>query len=284
MTKFILLGATGALGGAIKDLLPGEVILPTRGEIDFTNLETIDKYFAFNKFQDFYVVNCIAYMPADKCELNPEISHQINVTAPLAIAQNLNKRESGRLIHFSSDFVFGTEKETGYSDSDLPNPLNVYGFHKAICEDQLSQFKEFVKIIRFSGLIARTQKKSTFLEKIKNQIDQNIPIKVINDVFSAYSSNSLISEAVSNVFSHENYISHVVSSNSASWHQLASFYIREKLTNSCPISELKVEELQLPATRNKRGVLKPSAWVENLNSYSNWEEMVSDFHNLSEII
>lgn len=56
------------------------------------------------------------------------------------------------LVHISTDYVFGGEKRTPYSEEDAPNPLNVYGVSKLAGEYFVRNICPKHFIVRTSGL------------------------------------------------------------------------------------------------------------------------------------
>lgn len=51
----------------------------------------------------------------------------VNTLAPRALAE-ICCETGAQLLHFSTDFVFDGRKGAPYAESDVPNPINVYGF------------------------------------------------------------------------------------------------------------------------------------------------------------
>jgi dTDP-4-dehydrorhamnose reductase len=62
----------------------------------------------------------------DKAESEPELAMRINGFAPGVLAEEA-KRLGALLVHYSTDYVFDSEKATPYVEDDLPNPINLYG-------------------------------------------------------------------------------------------------------------------------------------------------------------
>jgi dTDP-4-dehydrorhamnose reductase len=67
-------------------------------------------------------------------------------------------RHEARLVTFSTDYVFDGEKETGYVESDLPNPLNVYGHTKLEGEQLALKANPEGLVIRTSWLLSTTHR------------------------------------------------------------------------------------------------------------------------------
>jgi dTDP-4-dehydrorhamnose reductase len=57
----------------------------------------------------------------------------VNAAAPSILASEA-KKLGALLIHYSTDYVFDGSKTTPYLPSDLPNPINYYGYSKLMGE------------------------------------------------------------------------------------------------------------------------------------------------------
>ncbi len=74
--------------------------------------------------QPDWVIHCAAQANVDACEHDPENARELNTELPRKLAQ-LVARGGARLLHVSTDAVFdGHQGE--YTESDPPNPVNVY--------------------------------------------------------------------------------------------------------------------------------------------------------------
>ncbi|WP_059016199.1 dTDP-4-dehydrorhamnose reductase [Mycobacterium sp. M26] len=119
---------TGA-GGQVGAFLAGEaarrgyqVSALTHDDWDITDPLAAERFVA----RDDLVVNCAAVANVDAAEADPERAHAVNVTGPENIAHAC-ARVGGRLVHVSTDYVFGGEKRHPYDVGDATNPLSVYG-------------------------------------------------------------------------------------------------------------------------------------------------------------
>lgn len=119
---------TGA-GGQVGAFLAGEaarrgyqVSALTHHDWDITDPLAAQRFVA----RDDLVVNCAAIANVDAAEADPDRAHAVNVTGPENIAHAC-ARVGARLVHVSTDYVFGGEKRHPYDVGDATNPLSVYG-------------------------------------------------------------------------------------------------------------------------------------------------------------
>jgi dTDP-4-dehydrorhamnose reductase len=82
------------------------------------------------------VVNCAAYTNVDGAEANPGLADAVNHAA-VGVLGRLAAARGIYLLHIGTDFVFDGELERPYRESDVPQPLNVYGVSKLAGEQAL---------------------------------------------------------------------------------------------------------------------------------------------------
>jgi dTDP-4-dehydrorhamnose reductase len=70
------------------------------------------------------VIHCAAIANVDACETDPEAAARMNAELPGTVAEE-SARRGIQMVHISTDGVFDGETG-GYTEEDVPNPLNVY--------------------------------------------------------------------------------------------------------------------------------------------------------------
>tara|TARA_A200000113_G_scaffold223224_1_gene238363 strand:+ start:679 stop:1569 length:891 start_codon:yes stop_codon:yes gene_type:complete len=78
------------------------------------------------------VIHTAAITNVDYCETNPNLCHEVNVTATAYLFEATQKTGAHFLL-LSTDFVFDGEKGN-YTESDQPNPLSIYAQSKVDAE------------------------------------------------------------------------------------------------------------------------------------------------------
>jgi len=97
------------------------------------------------------VVHSAAYTDVDGCEVNKEYAYRVNYVGTAVLAKAAS-RVNSFMVYVSTDYVFDGEKGL-YSESDLPNPVNYYGFTKLLGEVAVSNILgDNSSIVRVSGL------------------------------------------------------------------------------------------------------------------------------------
>ncbi|OFW62082.1 MAG: dTDP-4-dehydrorhamnose reductase [Actinobacteria bacterium RBG_16_64_13] len=75
------------------------------------------------------IVNCAAATDVDRCELDHGYADTANAVGASHVAEAAAIL-GARLVHISTDFVFGGREGRPYRETDEPSPLNYYGLSK----------------------------------------------------------------------------------------------------------------------------------------------------------
>lgn len=176
----LVTGASGQLGQAIqhiaKDYPTIQFVFCNSKEIDITNLDLINE--VFNKIKPNYCINAAAYTAVDKSENEPEKAYLINAVGTKNIAEAC-KEHNTILLHISTDFVFDGTKQTPYIETDVTNPLGIYGKTKLQGEQAIQNTWEKHYIIRTSWVYS--QFGNNFYKTMLRLAQERDEISVVND-------------------------------------------------------------------------------------------------------
>ncbi len=124
--KILLLGSNGQLGWALQRALAsiGQLLAYSRKDCHIEDFATLRKW--IEQGSPDIVVNATAYTAVDKAENDVDKAYLVNAEAVKVMAQAC-EQGGAWLIHYSTDYVFDGLKKSPYTESDIPNPLNIYG-------------------------------------------------------------------------------------------------------------------------------------------------------------
>lgn len=130
----LVIGATGLVGGLLsarlEEFFP-HTISAGRVEMDITDRFRLEA--ELERVEPTVVINTAAMSDVDACERDPEKALQVNADGPRFLAEAC--RNAGlRLVHLSTDYVFGGGRAVEYGESDPPDPVNHYGRSKLLGE------------------------------------------------------------------------------------------------------------------------------------------------------
>jgi dTDP-4-dehydrorhamnose reductase len=164
-SRAIITGAGGLIGQYLVKTAPRwapgwDAYGLTRSDLDLTDRPGVER--AWQSFKPDAVIHCAAMSRTKDCEQDPVRARQINVqvTAHLAqLSQNIP------FIFLSSGEVFNG-KAGWYSETDVPNPINVYGKTKLEAEQTVgrNQRHSVVRIVLTAGTSERGDR--SFVEEM----------------------------------------------------------------------------------------------------------------------
>jgi dTDP-4-dehydrorhamnose reductase len=237
--KILLIGKDGQVGFALHKKLSslGEVIATGRETLDLLNLKVVAQF--IDQLRPDIIINAAAYNAVDKAESEPILAHQINVLAPKVLAEKATELNIP-LIHFSTDYVFDGLKKEAYLESDLIQPLSVYGKSKAEGEVAVMQHSKNI-IIRTSWLFGA--RRHNFLKTVLHLLCIHDHLSMVNDQWGNPTSVCTIADAtfkivdtLFNDVSFKNYGTyHVTNEGETNWHDYAIFIAHEAKRLGFPI-------------------------------------------------
>jgi dTDP-4-dehydrorhamnose reductase len=96
------------------------------------------------------ILNCVGNCALKSCELDPAMSHRLNVVTAEAIARQ-SLELGARLVHLSSDLVFSGDSGIGnYRETDPTDPVTVYGKTMVQGEELIRDLVPGAAIVRIS--------------------------------------------------------------------------------------------------------------------------------------
>lgn len=130
MLDILVTGAHGQLGREMRRLgtvSPNRYLFTDVGELDIADADAVERFFADRHFD--VVVNCAAYTDVERAETEPEKAQRLNAEAPGILARAV-AAQGATLFHVSTDYVFGGDASTPYTEEAPTDPRNVYGRSK----------------------------------------------------------------------------------------------------------------------------------------------------------
>lgn len=261
----LIIGKNGTLGRAFAKICDDRLInhhLLSRQECDISNGRSIES--AIELYKPWAIINAAGFVRVDDAEQECEACMRDNTTGPHNLALACSKHGI-QLLNFSSDLVFDGRKPTAYVESDLPNPLNVYGQSKA--QSELLVLKEFP-----SSLIVRTSAffgpwdEYNFVHYVRKALSGYETVTVAKDNYiSPTYVPHLVNTSLDILIDKESGIWHLSNKGSVSWAEFA-FLIADKFDlDKSLIRAVNADEIGFAARRpfnsvlgSERGQLLPS--------------------------
>ena len=196
MKEILILGKQGQIAWELQVTLAslGNVTVFGSQELDLANPDQIRE--RVRQVQPDIIVNAAAYTAVDKAETEPELCASINATAPGILAE-LARESQALLVHYSTDYVFDGSKTSPYLETDITNPLGVYGASKLAGEQAIMQVDCPHLILRTTWVYGNRGK--NFLLTILRLAAERSELKIVSDQIGAPTWSRSIAEATSQI-------------------------------------------------------------------------------------
>ena len=218
----LLLGATGQLGEAIsrqQATVGFSMVSADRAKIDLSDEGSVRAWFSSGAIGSV-AINAAAVTAVDGCETDEYRAFEVNALGPRYLAENVT-RQSGTLLHVSTDYVFSGTDHTPRKENDPVCPINAYGrtkwagevFVRALCP------KHF--IVRTAWLYGLHGK--NFVKTILKKARETGRISVVADQYGSPTFANDLAEAILKLAQTDRYGTyHCTNVGVCSWFELAS--------------------------------------------------------------
>jgi dTDP-4-dehydrorhamnose reductase len=263
--NILVFGKDGQLGKAFKAVFDenglGElhrIQYVGRAECDLSNSDAIAEL--LNRIKPDLLINAAAYTAVDKAETEVDLAYAINAKAPEVMAIYA-KGQGATFLHYSTDYVFDGSKKTPYIESDVRNPLGIYGKSKAAGEEAIEEaFTNLPANPSAQYAILRTSwvygDGGNFIRTILRLAKERETLKVIADQYGAPTSATWLAEVSLALVLNEEHqlkpfpsgIFHAVPQGETTWHALACYAVQAAI-DAGAVLKLRPEAIQaIPAT------------------------------------
>jgi dTDP-4-dehydrorhamnose reductase len=281
--KILIIGANGQLGSDLVRAVQtngDQLVSLTHREVDIC--ETVGVGETLRRHRPEVVINTAAYHKVDECEVNVERSFAVNVYGVRNLA--LACKETGcKLLHMSTDYVFGADKARGkpYTETDVPGPTNVYGISKLAGEYLVRYILDHYWIVRSSGLYGvagSSGKGGNFVELMLRLAREGRDIKVVDDqILTPTYTVDLACKIVELVHANHYGLYHITNAGQCTWYDFARKIF--ELANLHPhIEPTTTAAFGAVAARPSYSVLGHAALATlGMDDLPPWEEALEDY-------
>ena len=282
--RYLILGADGQLGSELRSLMaqaqvhdaPVTYAYADYEECDVTDADMVAQYFSEHERFDA-VFNAAAYTAVDDAEGRPDKAMMVNAVGAAHVAAACREKGS-RLIHFSTDFVFGDGHNFPIDELAEPEPLSVYGSTKLVGEQLAMQNHSATAVLRTSGLYSRWG--SNFLRSIASHARDKERIEVVDDQFISPTPTTTLARAALELANGPLFMGgvyHASSHGECTWFEFAQAIV-EGLDINAEVVATTSEKWGAPAQRPEYCVLDNRRLrLMGLDTFGDWEEELSAF-------
>ena len=275
--KVLITGSSGQLGRALMRAKPQGCEATA---CDRTRLDLADREQVLSRVREIrpdIILNAAAYTAVDKAENDVASAHAIN-SRGVAYLVEAASEVGAKIVHVSTDFVFGGDKCKPYLPDAARGPLGVYGQSKLEGEKEL----------RASDLLVRTAwvydaDGANFLNTMLRLFNEREYVSVVSDQIGTPTFAKDLAAAIWQlVDANAAGAYHFTNSGVASWYDFA-VAIREEATNcglldaTVAIAPILSQDYPTPAKRPHYSVLNCFHTYERLGSVArHWRAALRD--------
>ncbi len=277
----LVTGGSGQVGFELKKRLTslGEVVAPARAQLDLSEPGSIKSFLA-GEHPDA-IVNAGAYTAVDKAESEQQLAYAVNAAAPEIFAKWCAQRNIP-MVHYSTDYVFGGDKDTPYVESDPVGPVSVYGRSKAEGEKAVREYYPRAVIVRTSWVYGA--RGSNFLRTMLRLGREREELRVVADQYGSPTSSAAIAEGtapmVERLMSDETVdvggVYHLTATGSTSWYDFARAIFSHIPGSKVRVVPITTADYPTPAVRPRNSVLDCSKAARVLGvTLREWQDQLS---------
>lgn len=257
--NILVTGANGQLGNEMRIVSQKSTdryFFTDVAELDITDADAVEKMVADNDIK--VIVNCAAYTNVDKAEDEEELAELLNARAVANLALSM-QRHDGLLVHVSTDYVFGGNRNnTPCREEEPANPTGIYGITKLHGEQAITASGCHYLIIRTAWLYSEFGK--NFLKTMLSLTATKPQLKVVFDQVGTPTYAYDLAAAIYDIVEHRNYegkdgIYHYSNEGVCSWFDFTRMIARYAGNTQCDVQPCHSDEFPSKVVRPSYSVL-----------------------------
>ncbi len=274
--RVVVFGSGGQLGTEVVSVLSDlghDVVGFTHSEVDIANFESVLK--AVKDTNPEVVVNAAAYTDVDGCESNRDLAFKVNAIGARNVAVASSMAEA-KVVHISTDYVFGGERSFPYTEFDTPSPINTYGASKLSGEIFVREQNRRFFILRTAWLYGIHGK--NFLKTMISLAKKGGVLRVVNDQWGSPTwAKDVALQLEKLIGTHYYGVYHCTSQGKCTWFEFAS-EIFNLVGLDVEVVPVGSEEFPRPAKRPGWSVLDNYMLkLHDLDIMPHWKDALSSF-------
>ncbi len=257
MTKILLIGSDGMLGGELYERLCDknyDVYATTVDTLDITSKEAVED--KISRIKPNYVINCAAYTNVDGCETHEDLAMSVNGQAIENLSLACNK-VNATLIQISTDYVFHGDLNisNSYIEDMKVDPVTMYGKSKLLGEVNAAKCKKYY-ILRTAWLYGEGK---NFVRTMLSLAKTKKELNVVADQYGSPTSCTTLCEIIESMIEKnpEYGIYHSTNLGFTTWYDFAKLIFEIKGIN-ITVNSVTSDEYITPAKRPLNSKLSKS--------------------------
>lgn len=260
--KVLITGAGGQLATELQRAAPphAEVTALDRRGLDIVDATEVQAIVA--RLRPDLILNAAAYTAVDRAETEADFAFAANRDGPANLAAAATAI-GARLVHVSTDFVFGGEAGRAYPPDAPTEPLGVYGASKRAGEVAVLDAAPNALIVRTAWMYSAGG--ANFLDTMSRLMASRDEVRVVADQIGAPTSATDLARALWTLAATDaRGVFHFTNAGVASWYDFAQAIAEETLaagllTRECKVTPIRTADYPTTARRPAFSVLDCTA-------------------------
>lgn len=149
----MILGGSGFIGNKLVEILCDDGSSPISCDIKNSHylqenakyvqtdiLELSEMARLFSKYGTESVIHLVGLPSIGYCEKNPQLSFKLNVQSVQNTLEAMRKTDVKKIVFASSAAIYGCSNNGLLKETELANPVTIYGHHKLIAEQLIKSY------------------------------------------------------------------------------------------------------------------------------------------------
>jgi dTDP-4-dehydrorhamnose reductase len=260
--KTLIAGAGGQLAIELERTAPPEASVTSLRIEDLDIADAEATRTVVDRLKPDLILNAAAYTAVDRAETEVDLAYAANRDGPANLAAAA-AATGAKLVHVSTDFVFGGDAARAYPPSATTEPLGVYGASKRAGEIAVLEGLPDALIVRTAWVYSAGG--ANFLKTMLRLMESRDEVRVVGDQIGTPTAAVDLARAIWGLVGHgATGMFHVTNAGVASWYDFAQAIAEEAtaaglLSRPVKVVPIRTEDYPTPARRPAFSVLDCSA-------------------------
>lgn len=274
--KVLVTGINGQLGYYVSKELDKRGYISVgvdKEKMDLTDLSSINNFIKDSEVD--VVIHCAAYTSVDKAEEDKELCEIVNGLSVKEIV-NTCKELDIPLVYISTDYVFDGTKEGEYVETDLVNPINVYGRTKLMGEEFVKEVLDKYFIVRISWVFGENG--NNFIDTMLRLSKEHKELNIINDQVGSPTYTKDLAPLLVDMIQTDKYgVYQATNEGFCSWYEFAKEIFKVKNID-IKVNEITTDKYKTKAKRPLNSKMSKNKLEQNgFKRLRPWQEALRDY-------
>ncbi|GEO08205.1 family 1 glycosylhydrolase [Segetibacter aerophilus] len=234
-------------------------LLISSTELNTNDEQTVEQ--VIRELKPWSIVDASGYFQLDEAESDIEACLNTNCNGPVLLS-SICKKHNIRFLTFSTDQVFNGAKDGAYTESDVVDPLNIYGLSKALAEEKIRANNPNALIIR-TGNFFGPWDQANFVSTTLAELREGRTITAADDVtISPGYVPDLVHESLDLLLDCAQGIYHVSNSGKTSWANFATLIAMMAGYDTSLVQGVSIDQMGYLAPRPQNSLLESEKGIK----------------------